>query len=96
MAEITQFPCSETEFWHGIYSICPTLDAGGACYLPTRRTEALKLFEMETLLSVQARVLPEIQPPVHPSVSHAYVPTSYGSFRSYQLMCTGNYCVGFI
>ena len=42
---------------------------GGACYLPKSRSEAMKLFEMETLLSVRGRVLPGRVLPVKTTVS---------------------------
>lgn len=42
---------------------------GGACYLPKSRSEALKLFEMETLLSVRGRVMPARIQPVKSAVS---------------------------
>ena len=45
---------------------------GGACFLPKSLSEALKLFEMETLLSIRARVVPQNLRYVRSAVSNIH------------------------
>ena len=41
---------------------------GGTCFVPNSYCEALKLFEMETILSIRGRAVPEQLPAVSAKV----------------------------
>ena len=67
-------PCSRYYCRYGNVYITQLLSftTGGACFLPKSLSEALKLFEMETLLSIRARVVPQNLRYVRSAVSDIY------------------------
>ena len=59
--------------WYAILiNVCLSFATGGACFLPKSLSEALKLFEMETLLSIRARVVPQNLQSVRSAVSNMH------------------------